>query len=85
METHLASEDFVYYYPVSFCEGWKEHWRMIFCSPQADNMTLVFCYCGTQIFGNNMLFVQWQTPIFCPVHLKQQSFGPYSYVKSGSL
>jgi len=20
METHLASEDFVYYYPVSFCE-----------------------------------------------------------------
>ena len=64
---------------------WKEHWRMIFCYPQADNMALVFCYCGTQIFGNNMLFVQWQTPIFCPVHLKQQSFGPYSYAKSGSL
>ena len=46
---------------------WKEHWRMIFCSPQADNMTLVFCYCSAHIFGSTMLFVQWRTQIFWPL------------------
>ena len=75
MQTHFdvqetkqsASEDFAYSYPVSFSELQMERTRMIFCSPQADNMTLVFCYCSAHIFGSTMLLVQWQTPIFWPL------------------
>ena len=62
----------------------KQHWRMIFCSSQADNMTLVFCYCGTQIFGNTMLFVQWQTPIFWPLCVVRIFIKPCNIYNSGS-